>query len=110
MGETGIEGQLRSRLSISVCVHSHPWTSNLLSQRGEQDEAVDAVSVRVSTVSVCVISVYDYTHGHMYVYIRGVYVCSVCVCLVGTHQPCYWLDLGTWSCSNLTSLRLLDMA
>ena len=53
MGETGVQGQLWSRLSVYIRVCSHVWTSILLSQRGEQDEAVDALCVRVSVLSVC---------------------------------------------------------
>lgn len=43
-------------------------------------------------------------------YICSAYMC-LCVCLLGIHtQPCYWLDLGTWSCSSLAYVRLLDLA
>jgi len=60
----------------------------------EQAEALGAVCVRVSTLGVCLIHV----SGHMYRYARGVYVCSVHVCLLGMRlQPRCWLDPGTWS-------------
>lgn len=38
------------------------------------------------------------------------YVCFVCVCVLGIHfPPGYWLDLGAWSCSSFSSLRLSDL-
>lgn len=30
-------------------------------------------------------------------------------CLLGTPPPHYWLDLGTWRCSNLASFEPLSL-
>lgn len=42
--------------------------------------------------------------GCVYMHTCGRYVCSLCMYLMGIHfQPCYWLDLGTWSSGSFAS-------
>lgn len=45
--------------------------------------------------------------GHIYVYIWCIQVLCVHVPVGKTFS--YWLDLGAWSSSSLTSLGLLDL-
>lgn len=42
--------------------------------------------------------------GCVYMHTCGRYVCSSCMYLMGIHfQPCYWLDLGSWSSGSFAS-------
>ena len=44
--------------------------------------------------------------GCEYICMSGVYICSMCVCLLGIQaQPGCWLDVAAWSCYTLMSVR-----
>lgn len=104
-GETGIQGQLWGRLSVHILVCSHPWTSTLLSQRGEQDEAIDGVCVRISTLSVCLLSVCAITHMVRCMCMYLVYMCALCACAYWEHIS---LAAGwTWAHGAAATLHIL---
>lgn len=65
------------------------------------------LSVGCVASHVCMyVCIYVCIYLFIYIHKCGVYLC---VLLLGTHiQPCYCLDLGTWSCNSLASLVLMD--
>lgn len=81
-------------------------TSTLLSQVGEQDEAIGAVSVHVSALCVFL--------SLLICMDRHVQLCACVPCVhVPTGNTCsasLLVGPGAWSCSSLASLSLSELA
>lgn len=75
---------------IYIYINNYYWTSNLISQRGEDHEAIGAVYVGVSTECLWLICVT--CNECMFVCVFSTYI-HVCMWLWKHAQPLYWLDL-----------------